>query len=104
MLKIGLTKGQFCNRCVSLKSCIINPSVRSKQPNPRKSRGGRVPVWSNKPKVARKTAPSTTSVKIYTSDASDDEETDKDVGSGAEDYGVKQEQSGKEEKSQEVHH
>ena len=77
--------------------------MRSKQPNPRKSRGERVPVWSNKPKVARKTAPSTSAVKIYTSDATDDEEADEDVGSGVEAYNVKQEESGKEEKSQEGH-
>lgn len=50
--------------------------VRSKQPRPRKSRGGRVPVWSDKPKVARKTAPSTEVRKYYSETDSDATDTD----------------------------
>lgn len=61
-----------------LNECILYYIVRTKQPLPRRSRGGRVPVWSDKPKVVRKTAPSTNGGKVYVSDV-DDEETDTDI-------------------------
>lgn len=52
--------------------------MRTKQPRPRRSRGGRVPVWSDKAKVARKTAPSSEGKQPYTSDT-DSDETDTDM-------------------------